>query len=107
MTAIPSELYIDEVPWRIAICDTLPEDESGETMKREARILLAADLQKEFKASTFWHELIHAIFTTRDVKLTPTNADDLEEQVATLLGPALHSFFIRNAEIKWIYGSLE
>ncbi len=105
---IPSELVIDGVPWTIETCDTLPEDESGETMKRQARVLLADDLQKELMESTFWHELVHAIFTTRDFKLTPgANPDDLEEQVATMLGPALYSLFKDNAEVTWRYGTTD
>jgi len=105
---IPSEVVIDGVGWTIDDCNTLSERTWGETNKATCRILLSADLCPAMKELTFWHELIHAIFAMRDIRLhSEAFSGDLEEDVASMLGPALRSFMLDNAEITWRYESRE
>jgi len=101
---IPSELLIDGVPYTVGVCDTLPDNECGETDRRKCRILVSEDQCEAMRESTFWHELVHALFAVRDVRLHGSgNPDEAEEEVATALGPALHAFFLQNADIQWRY----
>lgn len=100
---IPSELTIDGVDWVVEYCASLG-DRWAETDKGKCRIRIGDDQCDAMKELAFWHELIHAIFAVRDFKLhAEDKAEDMEEEVATLLGPALHAFFLHNAEIRWRY----
>lgn len=101
---IPSELVVDGIPWTVSECDTLPEGDGGETRRHEGRTLLADDLSESLKESAFWHEVIHMLFTVRDINLNPNaTPEQLEEQVACALGPALYTFLLQNADVLWRY----
>ena len=97
---IPDELLIDGVTWTVTLSSGM--DDFGETDINECRVSLRENVNEQVREITFWHELVHALFATRDFKLNPdASADELEEQVASFLGPALWSFFRTNAEIEW------
>jgi hypothetical protein len=100
---IPSEVVIDGVAWTVEKNTGLTD--FGESRGDECKILLRADMNYQVQEMTFWHELIHAIFQTRDLKLTPNSTpDELEEQVASLLGPALWCFTKANlGKMEWQY----
>lgn len=104
---IPSELVIDGVPWAFELTDDMDNDAIGVTKRRKGVVLIASDLTNAIKEATFWHELIHTICASRDIKFFPGDCDEIEEQVATALGPALFSLFSANAEITWKYDCLE
>lgn len=104
---IPSELVIDGVPWVFEVTDDMDDGSIGLTKRRKGVVLIASDLTNALKETTFWHELIHAICASRDIKFFPGDNDDIEEQVATALGPALFAVFNANAEIIWKYECLE
>jgi hypothetical protein len=100
---IPSEFTIDGVPWTVTDCDTLNE-RWAETDKGDCKIRIGSDQCQSMKELAFWHELIHAIFSVRDFKIRSSDKpEDAEEEVATNLGPALHAFFLQNADIQWRY----
>ena len=104
---IPSELVIDGVPWVFEVTDDMDDGSIGLTKRRKGVVLISSDLIATMKEATFWHELIHAICASRDIKFHPGDQDFIEEQVATALGPALFSLFQSNAEITWKYDCLE
>lgn len=100
---IPSEFTVDGVGWTVERADSLG-DRCAETDKAECCIRIADGQCEAMRELAFWHELIHAIFAVRDVKLhAEERAEEMEEEVATVLGPALHAFFLQNAEIQWRY----
>jgi len=99
---IPSEVNIDGIYWTITTSDDVPENEFGETRAKQTRIILCEDTSEQMREQTFWHELIHAFFRTRDFKMTPgLKSSKMEEQVASFLGPILYSFMKDNANIEW------
>ena len=99
---IPEQMLIDGMCWTVTTSDALSD--FGETRVDECKIFLREDVNAQVQEVTFWHELVHAMFATRDFKLTPDcTTDELEEQVASFLGPALWTFFKLNASIAWIY----
>jgi hypothetical protein len=105
---IPSEFVVDGVPWIVVLSDDLDENDAGQTRKRKGMVLLAKDLSPALRDMTFWHELVHALCATRDVRFTSGSPDEIEEQVAAFLGPAFYSFFLQNvAELEWRYEALE
>ena len=104
---IPSELVIDGVPWVFEVTDDMDGDSVGLTKRRKGVVLLSSELTPQMRELTFWHELIHAICTCRDIQFHPGDPDFIEEQVASALGPALFSMFSGNAEITWKYDCLE
>lgn len=105
---IPSEIDIDGIAWSVSKTDDLPANEFGETRDKEARILLAIDTPEQRQEQTFWHELIHAFFRTRDFRVSRgMKRGKIEEEVASFLGPALHTFFLHNADIQWRADLLE
>lgn len=98
---IPENIEIDGMIWSVTTSDALSD--FGETRVDECKIFLREDVNHQVQDVTFWHELIHAIFATRDFKLVPDcSTDELEEQVAAFLGPALWAFFKSNCSIAWI-----
>lgn len=96
---IPDSVVIDGLSWTVETNSGLSD--FGESRGDECRILLREDVHASVQEMVFWHELIHAMFQTRDFKLTGTTPDELEEQAASFLGPALWSFFNANAKIRW------
>lgn len=100
---IPSKLVIDGLEWTIEQTNLMSSKDWGETRIDEGKILLNTECSSEAcREMTFWHELVHALFKTRDFTLNENaTADELEEQVASFLGPALCSFFWSNASISW------
>jgi len=97
---IPDEFLIDGLPWTVTVSTGM--DDFGETDINECRISLRHSGNEQVREITFWHELVHALFATRDFKLNPdSSAEELEEQVASFLGPALWSFFLANVDMDW------
>ena len=104
---IPTSFSVDGVPWTVEVTDDMDENDVGLTKRRKGVVLIGADLVAPMREATFWHELIHVICTTRDLKFYPGDHDAIEEQVATLLGPALYSFFQANVHILWQVPTIE
>lgn len=97
---IPENVEIDGMRWDVNASDALSD--FGETRVDECKIFLREDVNEQVQEVTFWHELVHAMFATRDFKLTPDcTPEELEEQVASFLGPALWAFFKVNADVRW------
>jgi len=96
---IPSEVSIDGIAWTIEVSGAMSD--FGETQIDNCKIYLREDVNDQVREITFWHELIHAMFASRDFKLVEGSTDEMEEQVASFLGPALWSFFKSNVHLEW------
>jgi hypothetical protein len=96
---IPDWLDIDGLRWEVTIGEL--GDHHGETRCEDCKVHIASRLTQQVREQTFWHELIHACFASRDLCCGNDNRKFSEEEVASLLGAALHSVFERNATIEW------
>ena len=104
---IPTRLLVDGVPWVVEVTDDMDDGYVGLTKRRKGVVLLGADMSSPMRELTFWHELIHVICTSRDLKFHSGDDEAIEEQIATLLGPALYSFFQANVHILWQVPTIE
>lgn len=92
----PENFILDGLQWEAKISD-LGSELCGECDGDQCQVKIASRLNNEMREQTWWHELIHAIFATRDF---PERKFD-EEEIAEMLGPALYAFFRANADIQW------
>jgi len=93
---LPSKLDIDSLVWEVSRAEVSHEI-YGETRKTDSQVVIAKRLTEQVAEQTFWHELVHAIFATRD--LPPRKYD--EEEIAATLGPAMYAVLTRNATVTW------
>lgn len=101
---IPTTLTVDAADWVVEESDAVSEGDYGETRVHELRVLIREGVHPQVKEMTFWHEVIHVLFRTRDFRVEANDPEAVEEQVASFLGPALFAFLSQNAEIHWPSG---
>ena len=95
---IPSEVLIDGMLWEVKHAD-LTLRQYGECRPEDCQIVIANRLSHQMADQTFFHEILHAIAATRSFQEAREKMD--EETIASLYGPAIHSFMRANATITW------
>jgi hypothetical protein len=95
---IPKWVRLGGIDWEIEQTGKLSGSLAGETYPDDCLVLIKASLDPQQKAKTFWHELIHMIFTVRDI---PEGKKLDEEEVACVVGGMLFELFRTNAVVRW------
>lgn len=83
---LPEKVKVGGTEYRIELAEPRDEDNVGEARFREALILVHPDLAEDVLRTTFWHELLHAMYYDAGLD---TIDQPTEEQVVDLLAQRL------------------
>lgn len=98
---IPQRLIIDGLEWQVDVKD-LSIERYGECRHADCHIVLGSRFTDQIKEGTFWHEVFHAMASTRALQCPAgLDASEIDEWIATSFGPALYSFLLANAKVIW------
>jgi hypothetical protein len=92
---LPEHVIIDGLLWEITMS---PAEDYGVTSPRDCRIIINPELQEQLQEQTFWHEIVHAFFATREREHGKKFS---EEEVARIVGPSLYAFIQANLTLEW------